>query len=218
MLIISKFHDYYDPVGKTTGVDKTIVYNRTRAELPVELVQKVHISAGGSWTRSRGEYRRRPKYNFHLIGFCGRIHLCIHCEAYDDQKGKVIPARWAHDQKEVQALVDKHFFSRWSSVKQGLDEMVRSPELLGLFAKHKVPVWQIGMLNSYDHRLVLNPCLKALDFQTVIDPYTAFQEIMMYISGVLGTPSNPMVAVSEKTKVAKHGFDKWSFRKPKKDT
>jgi hypothetical protein len=46
----------------------------------------------------------------------------------------------------------------------------------------------------------------------------AFQEIQMFISGVLGIDENPTVEVSDKDKIISRGFDyKWSFRKePKK--
>ena len=39
----------------------------------------------------------------------------------------------------------------------------------------------------------------------------------MYISNIFGLPGNEIVEVSEKTKIEKHGFDKWSFRKMPKD-
>ena len=33
MLIISKFHDYYDCIIRTTGVDKSVIYKRTTEEI-----------------------------------------------------------------------------------------------------------------------------------------------------------------------------------------
>ncbi|MBI2433967.1 MAG: hypothetical protein HYV26_13955 [Candidatus Hydrogenedentes bacterium] len=47
------------------------------------------------------------------------------------------------------------------------------------------------------------------------DAVTAFQEIHMYISGVLGVSANPTVTLSDTMIQAKHGFDsEFSFRKP----
>lgn len=59
--------------------------------------------------------------------------------------------------------------------------------------------------------------LKEYNFQKVLDPYTAFQEISMFVGGVLPREGREMVEVSDKSLVAKHGFDKWSFRKHKDD-
>lgn len=61
---------------------------------------------------------------------------------------------------------------------------------------------------------ILNPCLRELGFFKVKDPFAAFQEISMYLGGVLRAGENPMVAISDKDKVAKHGMDEWSFRRP----
>ena len=42
----------------------------------------------------------------------------------------------------------------------------------------------------------------------------AFQEIEMYISGVLGINNKPTVEISDKNKIVGRGFDlKYSFRK-----
>lgn len=60
--------------------------------------------------------------------------------------------------------------------------------------------------------------LKSIDFAKVVDPYTLFQELSMFIGGVLPRDANPMVEITDdKIKIAKHGFDKWTFRKHKED-
>jgi hypothetical protein len=64
--------------------------------------------------------------------------------------------------------------------------------------------------------IVVNPCLKDYHFQRIMDAYGTFQEIFMYQSGVLAGPERPMVQLSDKTLISKHGFDvKTSFRKAK---
>ena len=56
--------------------------------------------------------------------------------------------------------------------------------------------------------------LKDLQFYKAVDPYTLFQEIEMWLGGVLPGAGNPMVQITDDSiKVAKHGFDKFSFRK-----
>ena len=46
-----------------------------------------------------------------------------------------------------------------------------------------------------------------------MDTFTAFQEIQMYISGVLGTGEKEIIEVEDKYKIPQHGFNKWSFRR-----
>jgi hypothetical protein len=59
----------------------------------------------------------------------------------------------------------------------------------------------------------INPRLADYQFQSFIDPYTAYQEIDMWISGILAFPPNFMVTVSDQTLVKKHGFDEeYGFR------
>lgn len=62
-----------------------------------------------------------------------------------------------------------------------------------------------------------NRCLKNMDFYKIVDPFTAFQELSMFIGGVMGGKSPSMIEVTDKDRIAKHGFDKFSFRKEKQE-
>ena len=55
--------------------------------------------------------------------------------------------------------------------------------------------------------------LKDYEFYQRVDAWSAMQEISMWVSGVLPSSARPMVQIADKDKIAKHGFDKWSFRK-----
>lgn len=66
--------------------------------------------------------------------------------------------------------------------------------------------------------MIVNPCLRDVEFARVIDPYTAYQELTAYLSNI--AKPEPFVPVpSDKDMVEIKGFDKkWSFRKkPEKD-
>ena len=58
-----------------------------------------------------------------------------------------------------------------------------------------------------------NPILKDYNFVTVVDPYTAYQELEMYIGGVLGNTETNVATVDDEHRYAGHGFNKESFRK-----
>ena len=59
----------------------------------------------------------------------------------------------------------------------------------------------------------VNPCLKDIQFYRCVDGFTAFQELSMFIGGIMGGKSPKMVEISDKDRIAMRGFDKWSFRK-----
>lgn len=61
--------------------------------------------------------------------------------------------------------------------------------------------------------LIKNPILKELDFSKIVDPYTATQEIEMYLGRLATNNTPPMPVGSDKVIAASKGFDEWSFRK-----
>ncbi len=65
--------------------------------------------------------------------------------------------------------------------------------------------------------VVVNPLLKEFSFQRVMDPYTAYQELEMYVGSNLVKQMDPNVHVSDVIKAESHGFNKWSFRTPPKE-
>jgi hypothetical protein len=69
----------------------------------------------------------------------------------------------------------------------------------------------LGSRNTW----IANPQLDKISFQKVLDPFTAFQELEMWIGGVL-TENKETSQVSNDIKIQQAGFDlKTSFRKPK---
>jgi hypothetical protein len=60
---------------------------------------------------------------------------------------------------------------------------------------------------------VYNGSLKELEFFRLLDTYTAFQEIAMFLGG-LAVPLKEIPEVPDKIMVGVKGFDQWSFRTP----
>jgi hypothetical protein len=79
------------------------------------------------------------------------------------------------------------------------------------FAKHGQP---IVVYNPEDPPTLLINCeLKKFAFYKVFDAYTAFQELDMFISGIMTRDGNPMAGISDKDLRDKKGFDDMSFKK-----
>lgn len=79
----------------------------------------------------------------------------------------------------------------------------------------------ILLVNFYCHKLayVGNPStLRDFEFYRALDPFTMYQTLDMWVSGVLSGRGNKTVEITDdKIKIQKHGFDlKQSFRHRKK--
>jgi hypothetical protein len=92
-----------------------------------------------------------------------------------------------------------------------------------VFIDHKVPYYALEYVGrDYDtgdagYRLILNPVLADYKFYRIVDSYTAYQEIEMFMNNQIVRPDDPYIEpVSDKIKAESHGFDKFSFRKDKK--
>ena len=120
-----------------------------------------------------------------------------HCEKHD------LPERWTtwHESYGWNKTKDEFFDKQtWSKYKN-------------LFIDKKVPLFALT-----NEKIILNANLKDYRFAKIKDPFTAFQDIMMYISGVLGVGEPEMVEISNNDMRDKKGFDDWSFKKHPDDT
>lgn len=96
--------------------------------------------------------------------------------------------------------------------------VVETPDLMDVHFMTRCPV--IGGKISFERNqrygdfvAVMNPCLKDVQFIRVMDPTIMFQELSMFLGGVLSNNDKPE-PVDNKYKIVAHGFDlKESFRK-----
>lgn len=231
MLIVSRFHDYYDSI-RAFGVDKSCVYKRTS-----EFVPKVDKLVINYWPTeeifnvNKNGYWINYYVNKQVIGFCGEMYPLLsvkktHCvqpeqyfyfysheefKQFFDEEGVNLKSsrlsRWWYSDRDFSVKNEvniKRFFDKktWSS-------------LVDRFQEHKCPVFIYGSRNvEAASRLQINPQLIKYRFFKVKDSQTAFQDIYMYMSGVLGSKGPEPLPVSDKIKAQAHGHDgKYSFKK-----
>lgn len=242
MLIVSKFHDYYDTIAKL-GIDKAYVYKRNEQALKGIFGKKDRNGHRNSWpydeTYSRTRLGGTTSYMVHkmVIGFCGKLYpVIIVDKTFPNEKSErhslyTTEKVYEFFEKEKVALEDKHRF--WSmrdfsvKSKKSLDNFFSGSEFKDLeleFHRHKVPIFIYGRFadskKAYTYsqdkeQLVLNPRLKDYGFVKVKDPVSAFQDIYMFISGILGLSHMEMPEFTDKQKAQQKGHDgKYSFRKP----
>ncbi|MBC8427279.1 MAG: hypothetical protein H8D97_00145, partial [Proteobacteria bacterium] len=163
------------------------------------------------------------------IGFCGKI-----IPIFKTIKNNSYP--YSNETKEVffygdDALEELYnFLGKNSKLKNNWRmrrelEKIKANKALKLekiFIDFNVPIFLIGGNRNYINKqgykeystgLTLNPCLKNYKFFTQYDAYQAFQEISMFIGGVLPRKEPDTVDISDACRSYQKGFDSWSFRK-----
>ena len=215
MLIASKFHDYYDTALSSSGVDKTCVYKRKTIRIREANPFK------GMLPRFISSKKTETLCTFFIVGFCGKLYVGARFEntLQASYKNKFKPF-CVYGQEEIEKAMYNHrikepimyyYYFRHTKKLKTMFNKFHDKANLELFFKYKVPVF------SFVTKLKLNPVIKPLQFYKVFDTYSAFQEIHMFLSGVLGNPEKKTVRISDIDRLEAHGFDKkTSFRKGKK--
>lgn len=236
MRIISPFRDYYD-TAQSFGQDDRVIYHRVERDEPFEFnaqneeLAKWFPARNVPWNR-RGQFADvsysyfsdfyRAYYSFFRVGFCGKLYSGVKIQFGEDINSEsfyTIDNILARAEKIYKPnKFEKFKVSKFlSTVKEWLafDEKAPHENFNDWAAKNKVPImlWTSGNDLFERKTLIYNPCLRNIEFYKVMYPYQAYQELDMYISGVIGYPGVPMIEIEDKYKIAEHGFDKWSFRK-----
>ena len=228
MRIISKFHDYYD-IGMSHGHDETVTYVRDTKEIDVKDIAPIR----------KNRIREGCSYDFNIFGFCGRMIPMVTVSITKIVKGKAeYLTYYAYTVDDLLAVHRRYGFSDettsrgWRTRRktpndlgravQFIEEQTDWKELEGLWHKHSTPVFWVPMVRrgwsdniTYEKKhYVINPVLSEFEFYKVLDPYTAYQEIDMFIGGVLANVENNMIEVDEQHRLTGHGYDQDSFRQP----
>lgn len=137
---------------------------------------------------------------------------------------------WIKDDKSTVEIEELHVRSGWDWYRRN-DKSKPELTYIGpvefnttdLCMHYQTPVVLVARIDHEDARwtrdslkVIVNPPLKAFNMMNVIDPWQTWQEISMWIGGVMPGGQSPMVEVSNTSKIIKAGFDpKISFRKRK---
>lgn len=227
MLIIREKPDYYDSsIG--FGVDKTVVYNRKACLVEDPLVRS-DILAAIERVDAQNPFLRRSLFSPFHVGFCGRIYTGTYTHV-DPKTGELKGQVYRYDPNELETRhywVEKDYpseqldrngksgFYLWDgkrpttkTIREWLGKLSQGVESQQVFLNHRLVCFV-----SIGREIIIDPCLKDLGFQRVVGGVEAFQEIMMFISGVLGMLEKDVGVTEDKYIALSKGFDKHSFRK-----
>ena len=224
MRIISKFHDYYD-TALGYGADPNVLYLRNEEEIDIKVPDK-------PWNRYWDWRFLRGEVEHVIIGFCGKLYPAFVMTYVPDDapSPEFTVTTIAYTPLEYETYVKTRVpkqnrvwaFERYNSPKDKKRVMDRFfagtdyGHLLDVFRDKRVPAFvyflKSGKFTPHLTNCVLNPCLKDLEFYRIFDSFRAFQEISMYISGVLGVGEPKTVEISNDDMRDKKGFDDKSFK------
>lgn len=231
MKIYSNFQDYYDGV-QGMGMDTSVVFDRKYGKISLQPPFTMSLSF---WSREKGDVRvysedaywRLNNRDGHdegtiFIFFAGKLYPLLRVYICKDghQEEKIVSSF-----DEYVAYLDSFGFKPFNTTYR-LNDSIKELENYFKFSPDSVASWMIDnklVIAKADYKdlknglLRINPCLKDYKFQRILDPYMAYQEISMWVGGIL-PQSKEVQDVPDKYKIEQHGFDpQWSFRKHKLD-
>lgn len=231
MRIISSFHDYYDVIQKQ-GQDRSLIYKREEEYTTIDGYALPMLWR--YWWRSRDMLARA-----YVVGFCGKIWPMLivsgmdadarkkHCYTPKDVAAWVDANLKSKDRKAYRAKPPKRrglfHFGHYRIGIEGFFSAVHAARESHreLFERLVAPIFTIDVSRFGRRRpgsplgVTKNACLRNIEFYRVIDPYTAYQELFMYL-GSQAKPEKQIPEVSDRDLASAKGFGKWSFRKPPK--
>ena len=240
MKILSKHHDYYDSVLKH-GQDFSLIYKREKIEIPDKnwfFTFENFTSAKNHNPKPRIFYtyystwsRGNIEYSCFLVGFCGKIYPGVSYKfTPPGQTWEKTIHGFTYDILEINYLMQQAKLERRKDIKKGRrsnsgwqDDFEKIETFFNqdfsilerIFFDYKVPTFVIKCPSDYYGRegtFYLNEELKEYNFQSIVPHMQAFQQIEQYLSGVIGAEGPILYELTDKEKITKAGFDKWSFR------
>jgi len=222
MRIISKFHDYYDSI-QAYGQDRSITFLRKEQILEVkskeeEFFLKHAISSSGDPFKY---YYRSKTFRGEYIGFCNKW-IPVVVREFNVKNGPYDQfgtdhVEYIYDLKRAKDVYPEESNLKLKGKSYSLDEFfAQKPgnKYYEIFLKDKLCYFHYGWSHEKQATVfTINPNLSKMQFYRHKDPFSCFQEIAQFISGVLGGSSPAMHQLNNEERIVKAGFNKWSFRR-----
>lgn len=211
-------HDYYDCV-LGYGADPAVVLIRKNEKLPPKQAPIPDLLQ--LQLREPGRYFSPERLKHITIVFCSKVYHGVEVGGHYFWSADKLRA-WVAGHKGYKIVVN----GPWQWMKK------KPLQLEDYFATKEAPqnLRDYMITNRYaillkeegqwsdESEVVMNPhSLKRLDFAKALDPYTAYQELSMWVGGVLAGESPKTVKItSDRVLLEGHGFDNvFSFRGPR---
>lgn len=230
MKIISKFHDYYDSASAfyddsllLKRKTEIVSLNSIKNPLPYNTIQ-VAASYG---RRVVGSMDRLATIDF--LYFCGKVYplFCIfNSSSYWIKKGNV-SVRIEERSDQVYFSTLEELVNECKRQELGMGYSKRVEEKIkkynqiikeNLAAKVDVDIFRnvsAPYFMTEGSSIVIYPVLKNLTRSFKMDAFAIYQEIEMFLGGVMGSSEKEIIEISDVDKRNSKGFDNYSFKKRK---
>lgn len=230
MKINSNFRDYYDGV-QGLGIDYGLTYQRFTVAKPVP--RKIFLESSHRYWY--GEVR----HDTFSVGFCGNVWTGL---ALSRPNSQYKATQYCYRIKDVDEYLEKFYSAKeldsiyynrspnkryrsyimpsrgdYISLFKRIHEHNLRTNFHDIFQENYSPVFVVTSIpyqRSIQHTMVVNAQLESVNFMRIMDSYSAYQNIAMYL-GSLAVPLKPIPKIDDKTMSEIKGFNKYSFRKDK---
>lgn len=206
MRIISKSHDYYDSVQRSS-FSREPLFVRDYKEEKFEFKDHFPIPWG----------LVRTNAHIYMIGFCGKLYpLLIFYKSYNLETYKYC----CYEYDDAKEFFEKFYSRRDLAVARDryypvIQRFFEEAKLVSPASfNFKAPIF-VATYRTYGGEIKWNATLSQYEFYRVLPPYQAFQELEMYLCN-LATPMKEIPKISDEILCEAKGFDKYSFRKAPK--
>ena len=228
----------YDRKKKTISIDHSTTKrekneNTKHFEIARNIfsgINRKYLSLFNRWRKS--EINDLLIQSCGCICFCGEIHPFLECvvTSMDQSYYRKSTVQYVYSLNTLDKLIeesgskrtyDKYFNSDKSEYTVGRSnydvffnhsKKASYESLVDLHIEYDSPIF-IYEYESTQFNTIINPMLKKYEFYKVYDAYTTFQNLSMFMSGILGSKENKTVNVEDNDLKYMKGFDEKSFRK-----
>lgn len=168
--------------------------------------------------------------NIGCVVFCGYVYPFLNVRIQYTDLRKTGDYNYIYSLNELDDLVNncdsKQVYKLYYSQKEKFIETRKDYDdyfngsmkmnynnLINIHEEYDSPIIVYNWKHNYEFQTIVNPRLADFQFYKVQDAYTAFQNLSMFMSGVLGCKENETLDVSDKDLKHMKGFDEKSFRK-----
>jgi hypothetical protein len=204
-----RYTDYYDGIAKQY-FNKDVFFHRKQSTIETNS----NIFKSFQPYSYYSENGLNLNFEIAIIGFCNQTFPClIMLQTINDKQHKTfitdINIALATCQKYN---LNNHFVK---DMKQFFAN-AKQHKFDDIFINQKTPIFLVTYCNNRncDIRIELNPILKDTGFESVYPPRQAYQAILQFMSNI-AEERKPIPIIDNDNKILTHGFDKFSFRKPK---
>ena len=222
MKIISKFKDYYDSINYPG--DDSLLFKRIEIDEIIDTSNIKHLDPNILSQRCycighRGKYVLNEFAHIDIICFCGLFYVYHPIKTKFDVPDYKLEFKISkfEDYLELIKPHDLHKYKVWTLKRHNAFINIRN-HFKNIFIDKNIVYCRISNYRSSKNSFKITyhfKSLKDIRFQSIFDPYTAFQEIEMFLGNYLNNNKEIIDIKDSKVLLESKGFDnKTSFRHP----